>query len=137
MSKDSYTKFTEICANKRVDSFIRDCAFGIYKNKVSVAAKIKQESDKQQALTQQELSDLENTFLNEDFVEDYVKEAIRSYEKRRELDFQPYFKESNGGGFWKSVGASILASFVYSVLLVVIFYIAKDQIETWLKAVSG
>lgn len=73
-----------------------------------------------------------NSLLNESTLLSYVDSAKGYYEKfvnNIENDFK---KKQDKPAFWKSVGGSILANLIYSIILIIIFFVAKDQIATWL-----
>ena len=136
MINDIYEKFVEVCNRHHIKSFIREYAFGIYIQKVNIAIKEEQSSNDGN-LSSEQKKNIFNALVNEQFILDYAKEAETNYHKQRELDFRPYFKENSGGSFWKSVFASVVGGFFYSVLLVIIFYIAQDQIGTWLQQLAN
>lgn len=73
-----------------------------------------------------------NSLLNESTLLSYVDSAKNYYEKFKiniENDFK---KKQDKPLFWKSVATSVLANLIYSIILIIIFWVAKDQIATWL-----
>lgn len=63
-----------------------------------------------------------NTRLAEEELEDIFKGKIDAYKKK-----------VGRVSFWKSVWAGIVASFIFTVLLIVIFAVAENQIKSLLK----
>ena len=73
-----------------------------------------------------------NSLLNDTTMRSFIDSAKIYYDKYKtniENDLQ---KRLDKTGFWKSVGSSILANLLYSIILIIIFFVAKDQIGTWL-----
>ena len=71
----------------------------------------------------------ERDFVLRKFLDSYY-EAIEKY---KEVNIESDFKKmQDKPAFWKSVATSILANSIYSIILIIIFWVAKDQIATWL-----
>lgn len=137
MKKENYQKILEYFSNKdgitqiEKDVVIRK-VMEYYYNSI-----IKHDADG----TISEVSDaekdtLENSIVSEgnlNIYYDSAKTFISSWEKGNETLIK---KHINTGSFWKSVGASVLSNFLYSIILIVIFWIAKNQISDWLISLT-
>ena len=44
-----------------------------------------------------------------------------------------YAKKLGKASFWKNIWTNMLANFFYSILLIIMFYVAHDQIASWLS----
>lgn len=69
-------------------------------------------------------------------IEANVRRAEQSLDDAIRQGMQPYLKNQETKAFWISVGGNVLASFIYSILLIVVFIVAKDQITSWLQSVQ-
>lgn len=80
---------------------------------------------------------LENSIVSEgnlDIYYDSAKTFISSWEQGNETLIK---KHINTGSFWKSVGANVFSNFLYSIILIIIFWIAKSQISDWLISLTN
>lgn len=78
-----------------------------------------------------------NSLLNESTLISYVDSAKNYYEKFRANIENDFKKKQDKPEFWKSVLSSILANLIYSIILIIIFFVAKDQIATWLTQLAS
>jgi hypothetical protein len=84
------------------------------------------EADEQQKKT------IVTSLLSDSNLDSYIDSAKNYYQQwtsNLELDFQ---KKQQKGSFWKDMGINILANVFYSIILIVLFWVAKDQITSWL-----
>lgn len=82
--------------------------------------------------TQEEIQTILTSLLNKNTLSSYVDSANKYYKdfiENKENDFK---KQHNRSSFWKNVLGSVLANLLYSIILIIIFYVAKDQISSWL-----
>lgn len=82
-------------------------------------------------LKQADIDTIIDSLLNEATLQGYIDSAKKffdNYEASIRKDAEKRIQMS----FWKSVGASVLASLIYSLLLVLAFYLGRDQISLWL-----
>ena len=73
-----------------------------------------------------------NALLNESTLLSYVDSAQNYYENFKNNIESDFKKKQDKPAFWKNITTSILANFIYSMILIIIFFVAKDQIASWL-----
>lgn len=78
------------------------------------------------------ISSLMNNNTMNSFI-DSAKAYYTEYKAEIENDYQ---KKVDKPAFWKNVGSSVLGSFIYSILLAIIFWVGKDQIGAWLMSLT-
>ncbi|MEA0554183.1 hypothetical protein U1P98_01100 [Lysinibacillus irui] len=93
------------------------------------------EKKQRKSLTESEKESIREAFLDENNLQNMLIAADDFYETL-EAQYESNFNKKNGGGFLKNVFASITGSFVYSILLIIIFWVAKDQLATWLSSLA-
>lgn len=138
MRKESYTKVMTFLSSKNgltqleKDVVVRKVMENYYANIETVT-----ETGSTITLNDTESKVLENTIASEENLTSYIDSAkafITEWETGKETLFR---KHINTGSFWKSVGSSVLASFIYTIIIVAVFWIGKDQIYGWLRSLSG
>lgn len=77
-----------------------------------------------------------NSLLNESTMKSYIDSAKGYYEKFQSNIENEVKKKQSAPAFWRSVFTSVLANLIYSIILIIIFFVAKDQITTWLTQLS-
>lgn len=76
-----------------------------------------------------------NSLLNENTLLSYVDSAKNYYDRFKDGVENEIKKKQNKSSFWKSVLGSVLANLIYSIILIIVFYVAKDQISSWLTQI--
>lgn len=74
-----------------------------------------------------------SSLLNDATLHSYADSAQSYYQKFTANIESEYAKKIGGFSFLKNMGANILANFLYSIILILVFWVAKDQIATWLS----
>lgn len=87
-------------------------------------------------IIQQELDTIIDTLLDEKSLENNLTTARGYYGKLESQFYDNFKKNTDKTSFIHSLGTSILANVIYSILLIFIFWIAKDQINTWLLSLK-
>ena len=77
-----------------------------------------------------------NSLLNDSTLHSYVISAQKSYEDFKSGIEKDYAKKSKPDSFWANVATNFVASLLYSIFLILIFWVAKDQIATWLTQLA-
>lgn len=77
-----------------------------------------------------------NSLLNDSTLHSYVISAQKSYGDFKAEIEKDYAKKTKPASFWASIGTSIFANLLYSIILILIFWVAKDQIATWLTQLA-
>lgn len=78
-----------------------------------------------------------NSLLNESTLLSYSDSAKSYYEKFKNDIENNFKKKQDKATFGKNVATSILANLIYSIILIIIFFVANDQIATWLIQLSS
>lgn len=78
-----------------------------------------------------------DSLLNESTLLSYIESAKNYYEKFRYNIENDMKKKMDKPAFLKSIFTSILANLIYSIILIIIFFVAKDQIATWLTQLTS
>lgn len=135
MDKDTYDKINEYCTTKykegRLTSVEKDYVLRKFLNNYydAVDKHMKSNDD---SIDDEQKQLIINTILTDNNMSMYIESAKRNYEEIRasiESDIKKKLGKSN---FLTSIGASLLANVIYAVLLIFIFWVAQDQIQTWL-----
>lgn len=82
--------------------------------------------------TDEEKKTILNSLLNDSTLLSYGDSAKSYYEEIRRNIENELQKKQGGPVFFKSFVTSILANLAYSIIIIIIFVIAKDQIAVWL-----
>lgn len=139
MDKFTYDKINEYCTEKYQGVLIqpeRDYVLRKFLDSYYEAIDKYKENNNLEPTVLEEQTII-NSLLNESTLLSYVDSAKGYYEKftsKLENDFK---KRQEKPAFWKSVGSSILANLIYSIILIIIFIVGKDQITTWLIQLGG
>ena len=84
-----------------------------------------------------ELATIINTLTSDTTLHSYADSAQTYYEKLTSTIESSFEKKMGKFEFLKTLGTNLLSSLAYSFLLIFIFWIAKDQIATWLLQLIG
>jgi len=80
-----------------------------------------------------------SSLLNDSTLQSYVDSA-KSYFETVKNTLENDFKKTQNkykAPLWKSLITSVVANFIYSLLLLLVFWVAKDQISSWLRSLAG
>lgn len=69
-------------------------------------------------------------------MEGYITRAEIFESELIEKAIKPIINKQSSESFIRSVMSSTIGSFVFSLLLVIVFFLAKDQIKSWLIALQ-
>jgi len=137
MKKEKYQKMISFLNSQKgitqlhKDVVIRKVMENYYSSIVRVS-----DDDSVSEISDTEKDVLENSIVSDGNIQNYLDSAstmINDWEEGKEKLLK---KHINTGSFWKSVGASMLASLLYSIILIIVFWIAKNQISDWLLSLS-
>ncbi|MCP4135113.1 MAG: hypothetical protein GY754_29355 [bacterium] len=132
MNKDPFEIVTEYCRSIKKGSSIRNTAFCLYYKKYLSAVK-KHTAEKGGELSVAEIENIKNTLLTAEAVEHdiFLAESVfKESAAQLEVSFKKKYKRGN---FHLSLWASVLGTFIYSVLLLVVFKLAEEQVKAWLS----
>lgn len=132
MDKKSFDRINEFC-NKQdntVSQWERD--FMWRKFSEGYFSMLEKKKAHKSSVTEKEVNTIIETLLDDNSLENNLVNARKYYNDLEKEICDGFSKNFNKGSFFASIGASILANIVYSIMLIIIFWIAKDQINTWL-----
>ena len=87
--------------------------------------------------TQAEKERIEASFLTESTIDSYVAASKSYYEKLEKTIENNYQEKLAPPNYFKSIGLGILANFLYSILLLIVFWLGQDQIASWLSSLMA
>jgi len=83
-----------------------------------------------------EIADKRTALLTPDAIEGYISRAEATIDAAADELRKTYEKAFKLKQFWTSVLASVLAAFIYSLILIVVFWLGRNQIYTWLQQLT-
>ncbi len=87
--------------------------------------------------TSEEEQTIIDSLLNESTLLSYIESSKNYYEKFRYNIENDVKKKMDKPAFLKNILTGILANLIYSVILIILFFVAKDQITTWLTQLTS
>lgn len=122
-----YETIDAYCKQNKKNNCVRDLAYSIYT----------QQSD---LLSQDPLltpAAIQTMLLTDASLLAHVRSAEDALSAQVENEIKRIRKELGTKSFGMSIVSGVVGNIVYSLLLVVIFILAKDQISTWLSSISA
>ena len=127
---EAYQKITDFCNRRGKDPVIRNHAFCIYIETLSQAL----ESHKNQTPVRMETT--YTALLTDQAMEGYVSRAETLVDNITAAVVDPYIRKQTTKEFWMAVASSVVGSFLFALGLMVMFWLAKDQIRAWLQTLA-
>ena len=87
--------------------------------------------------TSEEEQTIIDSLLNESTLLSYIESSKNYYEKFRYNIENDVKNKMDKPAFLKNILTGILANLIYSVILIILFFVAKDQITTWLTQLTS
>ncbi len=78
------------------------------------------------------ISGFESSCLNEGRLSNYYKLAKEEINEITNDEVKKAVRRQSAIDFWKSVAASVLASFIFVLLVIGFYAVEQDQIKTWI-----
>lgn len=128
---EAFEKITEFCNTRNKDIIVRNHAYCIYMN---VLQKALANHDN---LTPLRTETARLALLTDEAIEGYVSRADALVDSSTQAIIAPYENQHSTREFWRGVASSVLGSFIFTVLLVFIFWLAREQIRGWLQSLSN
>jgi hypothetical protein len=119
------------CIRNNKSDCIRDLAFSIYQQQFESLT-----VGKAPPLDQAALQATEKTLLSPGSLIAHTRAAEEILKKQLEGEITQIQARQKRDSFWYSVLTGIAANILYSLLLIVLFVVAKDQISTWLNSLT-
>ena len=134
MNEDTYNKINDYCTMKYNGILVqpeRDYVLRKFLDSYYEANDkfVKAHNSKPTPAEEQTIID---SLLNDSTLLSYIDSAKTYYEKFKNNIENEYKKKQDKPVFWKNIATSILSNFIYSIILIIIFWVAKDQIAVWL-----
>ncbi|MGY2142201.1 hypothetical protein ACW9I5_05905 [Pseudomonas azotoformans] len=121
-----YETIEQHCTKNKINSCTRDLAFSVYCQQYETLAK-------DPTLTATAINTI---LLSSASVNAHVRAAEDALSKHVESELKNLKKELATKSFGWSILSGIVGNVLYSLLLILIFILAKDQIGTWLSSIS-
>lgn len=124
---ESLDKISDFCERHNKDIGVRNHTMCIYILAIKDATQVAEEKN-----TPIELGVLKEALLTEEAIKGYVSRAEKLVEKYDKALLEPYISRNNNN-FWLNVWSSIVGSFLFSLIIVLVFYFGSEQLSTWLQ----
>ncbi|MEZ9083934.1 hypothetical protein [Vibrio harveyi] len=125
--KTPFTVITDYCNAQDKSSVVRDLAYSIYRQQYESLTNDSQ-GDENSIIA------IKKTLLSEGNLVAHVRSAEDLLKRQFKSELEPLQAKATKDSFWLSVGSSIVGNILYSLLLIILFVIAKDQLGTWLQS---
>lgn len=132
MRKPPYELIKAYCHSEEKAIRVRNYTYCIYKEKF--LSSLEKHKEENMTLTKDAIETIRQTLLTEDSIQHYVIVAESIIQNENETIIEPYKKTFNWPAFGYSTMSSVLGGFIYSVLLLVLFWVAGSQILSWLQS---
>lgn len=126
MTKTPFEIITEYSQQQEKNSCIRDLAFSIYRQQFEALTK-------DHAMDQTSIDAIQKTLLSVGNLVAHVRSAEEILRKQFEDDLKPIKAQAAKDSFWFSVITGIVSNIIYSLLIIILFIVAKDQLSSWLS----
>ena len=138
MNKTAYDKVNEYCSSRCEEVLVqaeRDYVLRQFMDSYYQALQ-RYRDEHHTDPSHEDEQNIVNSLLNDSTLHSYVISAKKSYEDFKLEIEKDYAKKAKPAAFWGSVLTSLLANLCYSIILILIFWVAKDQIATWLTQLA-
>jgi hypothetical protein len=122
-----YEIIDDYCQQQQKNACVRDLAFSIYRQQFESLTK---DSNTNQMI----IDATEKTLLSPGSLVAHVRSAEELLRKQFEDDLKPIKSRDRRDSFWFAVVTGIVSNIIYSLLLIILFIVAKDQLATWLSS---
>lgn len=118
---------SEYCEEQEKNDCVRDLAYSIYRQQY-------------ESLTQGQNVDAaaiaatERTLLSPGSLLAHVRSAEEVLRKQFDDELKPFKARATRESFWFAVFTGIVGNIIYSLLLIILFVVAKDQLSGWLSS---
>ena len=138
MDKFAFDKINHYCGNykKTVSQIERDYVIRKFSETYFSTVEEKKAANNVPSLTQQELEDIRNVMLNDGNLESIVISAGNYYEEIKGKFLSDYKKENRLKNFGVAVLTGITSNLIYSLVIIILFIVARDQISTWIGSLT-
>lgn len=117
------------CVRNHKSDCVRDLAFSVYRQQFESLT-----FNKTPALDAAAVQATEQTLLSPGSLIAHTRAAEEILRKQFEGEAQQIQSKMKRDSFWFSVGTGIVGNIIYSLLLIILFVVAKDQLSSWLSS---
>lgn len=125
-NKTPFEVMSEYCNDQDKNTVVRDLAYSIYRQQFESLSKDANGD-------QTSIDAIQKTLLSQGNLVAHVRSAEDMLDRQFQNELKPIQSKSTKDSFWLSVGGGIVSNILYSLLLIIIFVIAKDQLSSWLS----
>ncbi|MBD7923171.1 hypothetical protein [Xanthomonas bonasiae] len=118
----------EHCARNNKSDCVRDLAFSIYRQQFESLT-----LDRNPPLDAAALVATEQTLLAPGSLIAHTRSAEEILKKQFDTEAGQLRSRMKRDSFWFAVGSGIVGNIIYSLLLIILFIVAKDQLSSWLS----
>ncbi len=122
----------EYCQQRSKSSVVTSLAYSIYQQQLEEL--VTENTNGNAAPTDAEISTMKTTLLSQNSLSAHVRFAEEMLSTEVDKAITPHINKEGSKTFWTSVGGSIVANFIYSILMILLFVVAQDQIGSWLSS---
>ena len=134
MNKNSFDAIQKFCDTQKETISTNERDFIIRKFLESVFDAIERHEKNNGAYpSAREIEAIEQTLLVDSNLESFADSAKKFYLSTQQSLIVDYEKKFKRTSFWRDIGIGIFSSLIYSVLLILFYIVAKDQIAGWIK----
>lgn len=124
----------EYCRKNNKSAVITALTYSVFQKQFEEL--IEDNTDEEGAPSKTKIDAMRMTLLSDASLNAHLRVAEEMQLSETQDVLQPFMRKESIKNFWHSVSASVVASFIYSVLLIVIFIVAQEQIGTWLSSLT-
>lgn len=125
-TKTPFEFISEYCNDQEKNTVVRDLAYSIYRQQFESLTKDANGD-------QTSISAIQKTLLSRGNLVAHVRTAEDMLDRQFQSELKPIHSKAAKDSFWLSVGSGVVSNILYSLLLIIIFVIAKDQLSSWLS----
>lgn len=126
-AKPPFEVIAEYCQQQQKNTCIRDLAYSIYRQQYESLTK-------DGTTDQTSIDAIQKTLLSQGNLVAHVRSAEETLKKQFEEDIKPIQAKSTKDSFWFAVLTGVVGNIIYSLVLIVLFIVAKDQLSSWLTS---
>lgn len=126
--RSAFEIITEYCQTHEKNGCVRDLAFSIYQQQYESLINETNDPNSNEPIRK--------TLLSPGNLLAHVRTAEDMLIKQFEEDLKPIQAKAAKDSFWMSVISGIVGNILYSLFLIIIFVVAKDQISSWLSSLA-
>jgi len=128
-NKHPFDIIDEFCQHQHESFIVRDIAYAIYEDKLQTVINDKIKAG--YAPSESEINTMRETLLHEKNIYVHVQIAKDRLDEEKKVNSRTLgIKE-----FLHAVLASIVANFLFTVIIIVVFMVAQNKIGTWIKLI--